>query len=58
MEIWRRIYKKHGYSVVVEDLNKYILETYNDYEITDVEGVKHKVVNSLVDKDEFVIVVE
>ena len=58
MKIWRRKYNDHGYSIIEEDPNNYDLKSYNNFSIKDLQGNSYNVVNSLVENDELVLVVD
>ena len=58
MKIWRRKYNEHGYNVIEEDINNYILDTYNESSIQDIQGFVHNIESSLVKDNELIIVID
>ena len=58
MKIWRRKYNEHGYNVIEEDINNYILDTYNEFSIQDIRGFVHNIESSLVKDNELIIIID
>lgn len=58
MKIWRRKYNEHGYNVIEEDINNYILDTYNESSIQDIQGFVHNIESSLVKDNELIIIID